>query len=200
MNVPLALIIIGAGGLLVWAGIVDPPGGASSILGAMLRGEPIPKITRPAATPESLTDLAGSLGGAVGTPAGAAGTPGVTGTGKAAVAIAEARKQLGKRYVWGGNGPDVYDCSGLTKWCYAKAGITLPRTADQQMRAGKPTSKPQPGDLVFFGNPASHCGIFIGGGQMIHAPRRGDVVKVAPATEQGHAKPMSFRTYPGLTR
>ncbi|WP_435125026.1 NlpC/P60 family protein [Actinacidiphila sp. bgisy144] len=99
-------------------------------------------------------------------------------------AIAFARKQLGKPYVWGATGPDSYDCSGLTQAAYKAAGVTLPRTTYDQVNVGTRVSESdlQPGDLVFFDDD-EHVGLYIGGGEMIHAPHTGTVVKIAPITE-----------------
>ncbi|MCL2680442.1 MAG: NlpC/P60 family protein [Coriobacteriia bacterium] len=94
-----------------------------------------------------------------------------------------ARRYLGRPYQWGGNGPHVFDCSGFTSYVYRQVGINLPRTSRQQIHAGQRVSRAdiRPGDLVFFGNPIHHVGIYVGGGQMIHAPHAGDVVRYAPA-------------------
>ncbi|OZM70525.1 hydrolase Nlp/P60 [Amycolatopsis antarctica] len=91
---------------------------------------------------------------------------------------------LGKRgspYVWGATGPGQFDCSGLTSWAYKQAGISLPRSSRAQATFGQsvPRDQLQPGDLVFFYSPVSHVGIYIGNGQMVHAPTSGDVVKVS---------------------
>lgn len=100
----------------------------------------------------------------------------------AQTAIDAAMSQRGKPYSYGAEGPDAYDCSGLTMWSYNKAGVSLPRSSSQQATTGAPVIRAQlqPGDLVFFYNPVSHVGIYIGDGQMVHAPQSGDVVKVAP--------------------
>lgn len=100
-------------------------------------------------------------------------------------AIAFARAQLGDPYVWGATGPDSWDCSGLTQAAYRAAGITLPRTTGEQVGVGTRVSESnlQPGDLIFFYSDHSHVGIYIGGGEMIHAPHTGTVVKIAPITE-----------------
>ncbi|WP_333767880.1 C40 family peptidase [Streptomyces sp. IBSBF 2435] len=102
-----------------------------------------------------------------------------------AKAIAFARGQLGKPYVWGATGPDSFDCSGLTQAAYRAAGIRLPRTTGEQVDVGTRVSQSdlEPGDLIFFYSDASHVGLYIGGGNMIHAPHTGTVVKVAPITE-----------------
>ena len=89
--------------------------------------------------------------------------------------VAYAKQFLGTPYVYGGNGPNCFDCSGFTKYVYAHFGVTLNRTATDQLANGTSVSKSQlqPGDLVFFRanttKPVSHVGIYIGGGQFIHA-------------------------------
>ncbi len=84
--------------------------------------------------------------------------------------------QIGVPYVMGGTGNGGWDCSGLVQYCHSMAGISLPRTSQAQGGCGVAVSNPQPGDIVCYG---SHVGIYIGGGQMIHAPKPGDNVKVA---------------------
>ncbi len=89
--------------------------------------------------------------------------------------------QLGKPYVWGATGPDTFDCSGFTSYAYSKAtGIYIGRTTYDQIGAGVSVSRDnlKPGDLVF--PHAGHVGIYVGNGNIIHAPRTGDVVKVSP--------------------
>lgn len=105
---------------------------------------------------------------------------GQTVSGDASAIISEAYNHLNKPYVFGGNGPDVFDCSGFTKYVYQHAlGINLERTTYGQINQGVAVSQSelQPGDLVFPS--AGHVGIYIGNGQMIHAPHTGDVVKVS---------------------
>lgn len=94
-----------------------------------------------------------------------------------------ARSRLGLPYVWAGSGPRSFDCSGFTMWCYRQIGISLPHSSRAQINVGQRVSRAniQPGDLVFFGSPIHHVGLYIGGGMMIHAPHTGDVVKIAPA-------------------
>ena len=75
--------------------------------------------------------------------------------------------------MYGGTTPAGFDCSGYTQWVFGKAGRSLPRTAEAQRQAATPVSDPQPGDLVFFGAPAFHVGIYAGGGMMYDSPRTG---------------------------
>ncbi|ELP62330.1 NlpC/P60 family protein [Streptomyces turgidiscabies] len=99
--------------------------------------------------------------------------------GKAEKALAFARAQVGKPYVWGATGPDSYDCSSLTQAAWRAAGVSLPRTTYDQVNAGTtvPLSDIQPGDLVFFYEGISHVGLYIGNGMMIHAPKPGAYVR-----------------------
>ncbi|MGW1216556.1 NlpC/P60 family protein [Streptomyces sp. NPDC002499] len=98
---------------------------------------------------------------------------------KAAKALAFARAQVGKPYVWGATGPDSYDCSGLTQAAWKAAGVTLPRVTYDQVNAGTTVSlaDARPGDLVFFYDDISHVGLYIGNGMMIHAPKPGAYVR-----------------------
>lgn len=104
---------------------------------------------------------------------------------QAGVAIKAAISQLGIRYRWGASSPGVaFDCSGLTQWAWAKAGVSIPRVSRSQYSAltRVPVSQAQPGDLLFSQQTFFHVGIYIGNGQMIHAPRTGDVVKISSVT------------------
>jgi cell wall-associated NlpC family hydrolase len=105
----------------------------------------------------------------------------------AQVAVDTAMAQRGKPYVWAAAGPGSFDCSGLTEFAYHAAGITLPHSSALQSKMGQAVSRSdlQPGDLVFFYSPVSHVGIYIGNGQMVHAPTTGDVVKVATVDSMG---------------
>ncbi|MGW7282827.1 NlpC/P60 family protein [Streptomyces sp. NPDC054844] len=121
----------------------------------------------------------GSAGsGGTGTETGSTTPDSSYGT-KAEKALAFARAQIGKPYVWGATGPDSYDCSGLTQAAWKNAGVTLPRTTYDQVDAGTtvPVSQAQPGDLVFFYDDLSHVGLYIGNGMMIHAPKPGAYVR-----------------------
>lgn len=103
--------------------------------------------------------------------------------------VAYASNFLGTPYQWGGNGPSTFDCSGFTSYVYAHFGIGLPRIAADQQTVGVSVSRDQlqPGDLVFFGSPAHHVGIYVGDGAYIHAPRTGDVVKIAPLNRSDYS-------------
>ncbi|WP_326754345.1 NlpC/P60 family protein [Streptomyces hirsutus] len=98
---------------------------------------------------------------------------------KAEKALAFARAQIGKPYVWGATGPGSYDCSGLTQGAWKAAGVSLPRTTYDQVEAGTTVavSQAQPGDLVFFYDDITHVGVYIGNGMMIHAPKPGTYVR-----------------------
>ncbi|MET9760015.1 bifunctional lytic transglycosylase/C40 family peptidase [Streptomyces sp. NPDC006372] len=147
------------------------------------------------------------------------GGGGTTSASQAVTAVNAAQGMLGKPYSWGGgnaNGPSTgtccspkgrsgknitgFDCSGLTLYAYAKAGISLPRTAAQQYFASKPVKRDQakPGDLVFYGSSASgihHVGIYVGGGYMIDAPRPDTKVRFSSLDSMsdlyGFARPVS---------
>jgi cell wall-associated NlpC family hydrolase len=99
----------------------------------------------------------------------------------AKAAIKYACAQLGKPYVWAADGPNGFDCSGLTMKAYAAAGISLPHQSAQQASYGHRVSinALEPGDLIFFYSPISHVAIYLGNGMMVHAPHTGDVVRVA---------------------
>jgi cell wall-associated NlpC family hydrolase len=91
--------------------------------------------------------------------------------------LAIAAQYAGLPYHYGGTSPSTgFDCSGYTAWVFKQVGISLPRTAEEQRQAATPVSNPQPGDLVFFGSPAFHVGIYAGGGMMWDSPRSGEVV------------------------
>lgn len=99
--------------------------------------------------------------------------------------LSEAYKYLGTPYAWGATGPSSFDCSGFTSYVFRKFGVSLPRTTYDQVNVGSAVSYAdlQPGDLVFTRGSSSrpeHVGIYVGGGQMIHAPRTGEDVKVGP--------------------
>jgi cell wall-associated NlpC family hydrolase len=144
-------------------------------------------------------------------------TPTLTASGRGAIAVRAALHWLGTPYSWGGGGPagpsygtaqgagtKGFDCSGLTQYAWAKAGIQLPRVAAAQYTAGPhiPRTQLRPGDLLFFAtnthNPATihHVGLYYGHGQMIHAPQTGDVVRISQFT----GNPYREHQYIGATR
>jgi peptidoglycan DL-endopeptidase CwlO len=114
-------------------------------------------------------------------PPASAPTVNVPASGGAATAIAAARSKLGSAYVWAAAGPSTFDCSGLTMWAWAQAGVSLPHSSSMQYSSGSKVSVSslQPGDLVFYGSPIHHVALYVGGGQVIHAPQTGDVVRYA---------------------
>ncbi|MFG2337111.1 NlpC/P60 family protein [Streptomyces yangpuensis] len=120
-------------------------------------------------------------GAAAAGPVTAAPPPPADGS-RAARAVAFAYGAIGKPYVWGATGPGSFDCSGLTQAAWRSAGVSLPRTTYTQINAGRRVSRDQlaPGDLVFFYSGITHVGLYVGNGQMIHAPRPGSTVRLAP--------------------
>jgi peptidoglycan DL-endopeptidase CwlO len=110
--------------------------------------------------------------------------------------VGVAMSELGVPYVWGGSTPGGFDCSGLVMWAYAQVGVSLPHSSYAQYGMGVPVSRDQlqPGDLVFFDG-LGHVGIYIGGGQFIHAPHTGDVVKISSLGEGWYTS-----TYVGARR
>ncbi|MFF4184037.1 NlpC/P60 family protein [Streptomyces sp. NPDC001691] len=101
---------------------------------------------------------------------------------RAAAAVLAARSALGKPYIWGANGPSGFDCSGLMQWSYAQAGVGLPRTSQEQRYAGRqvPLSEAKPGDLIAYRHDASHIAMYMGNGQVVHAPYPGAPVRYDP--------------------
>nr|WP_202517442.1 MULTISPECIES: C40 family peptidase [unclassified Streptomyces] len=101
-------------------------------------------------------------------------------SGRAAAAFAAAQGQIGKPYVYGATGPSSFDCSGLTSYAYAQAGVSIPRTSEEQANIGTriySQSQLKVGDLVFFYGDIHHVGLYAGGGQVLHAPHTGAVVR-----------------------
>ena len=108
-------------------------------------------------------------------------------SGRSGKALQYALKQIGDRYVFGADGMTTWDCSGLTMRAFQNAGVSLPHSSRAQYNYGKSVKRSdlKPGDLVFFGRPISHVGIYLGNGKMVHAPRSGSRVKVASASSLG---------------
>ncbi|MDH6134779.1 cell wall-associated NlpC family hydrolase [Kitasatospora sp. MAA4] len=104
---------------------------------------------------------------------------------QAAAAVAAAESKLGAAYVYGATGPSTFDCSGLTQWAYAQAGVSLPRTSQEQESAGTNLgtnlANAQVGDLIIFYG-GDHVGIYVGNGNVIHAPHTGSVVRYEAAS------------------
>ncbi|SFP34082.1 Cell wall-associated hydrolase, NlpC family [Geodermatophilus dictyosporus] len=109
------------------------------------------------------------------------------GSGAAQSAVQTALAQVGDAYVWGAGGPDAFDCSGLTQYAYAAAGISLPHSSRMQSQMGTAVSRAElrPGDLVFYYSPVSHVSLYIGNGQMVHASTSGQPVKVVSVDSMG---------------
>jgi cell wall-associated NlpC family hydrolase len=106
--------------------------------------------------------------------------PKVPASGGAAKAVAYARAQVGKPYVYGADGPDSFDCSGLTMMAWAQAGVSLPHSSSAQYAATRHVSSSdlQPGDLIFYYSPISHVAIYVGGGMQVAATHTGDYVRL----------------------
>ena len=191
MALALSFLLFAAGGTLIWSGVTDAKGGPLGLLGSVLRGEQTPKLK------------AAYSGGASGSTSGTGGKSEKTsapppagggGGGAGAGIVAEAQRQLGKPYVWGGNGPLVFDCSGLAIWCLNHGGglHIADTTAEGLRHMGKSVSSPAAGDIVFFGLPATHCGIYVGGGRMINAPNSRSVVRYDSVSRPS---PTSYRRF-----
>lgn len=101
-------------------------------------------------------------------------------SGAGQIAVQAALSQVGKPYEWGGAGPDSYDCSGLTMWAWAHAGVSLPHSAAMQYAVTRRVTNLRPGDLLFYHQPISHEAMYIGGGRMVEAPYTGAFVRVVP--------------------
>jgi cell wall-associated NlpC family hydrolase len=112
-------------------------------------------------------------------------------------AIAFARKQIGKPYLYGGAGPASYDCSGLVMASYSAAGLAIPRTSQQQWKLGQPVaaSARQPGDLVFYNSATAptHVAMYLGNNQIIESLKPGTVVRIDTVTYPGN--PVGYRRY-----
>jgi cell wall-associated NlpC family hydrolase len=134
-------------------------------------------------------------GGVAALPPSGGGTAAAAGAATSAgeVAVAWALAQVGKPYVWGGAGPDAFDCSGLALRAWEAAGVGLPRVAAEQYSAGAhvPVDETAPGDLIFFATDPSdpstieHVGISLGDGRMVDAPHTGASVRVEAVWAEG---------------
>jgi cell wall-associated NlpC family hydrolase len=142
-----------------------------------------PRASRARAEGEAPAAAAPAAPGAPAAPAATGGTYDGPASGRAKVAIEEGYRQLGKPYRYGGNGPQNFDCSGFTSWVWRAAGVSLPRTSRDQYAQGRKVARAdvQPGDLLFFGSPIGHVGMYVGDGMMINSPQSGGNVRVQPA-------------------
>lgn len=120
-------------------------------------------------------------------PPGGLPAPGGVGGGDRATVVQAALTQVGSPYVWGGAAPGGFDCSGLVMWAFQQAGISLPHSSQAQSQGGQPVSLSdlQPGDVVTFYNDASHSGIYVGDGMVIHSSTYGQPVRVVPMNAAG---------------
>jgi cell wall-associated NlpC family hydrolase len=180
----------GIGGLLGYeTGMGGDPGAPKSASLPYQRGvgRPTPSPKTPAkVTAKSPSGLGGNASSAAGGSqnAVASGAGGGAPTGNFSAALAWGEKHLGDPYVYGGEGPHVWDCSSFTQGAWRAGGISLPRTSQAQSGSGTPgvtvpVSEARPGDLVFYGTPgtASHVGLVTGADTVLEAPHTGDVVK-----------------------
>ncbi|MGR6966437.1 C40 family peptidase [Geodermatophilus sp. URMC 61] len=120
-------------------------------------------------------------------PTAASSAPVAVSGGSLQAVVDRALAQRGKPYVWAASGPGSFDCSGLVQYAFQAAGISLPHSSRMQSQTGTPASRAEAraGDLVAFYSPVSHIGIYLGNGQMVHAPTSGDVVKIASVDAMG---------------
>ncbi|HEV7886899.1 MAG TPA: NlpC/P60 family protein, partial [Acidimicrobiales bacterium] len=97
----------------------------------------------------------------------------------ASAAVAEARRQIGKPYRYGASGPEAFDCSGLTSWAWRAGGVSLPHSSSAQYSATHRVAMADiaPGDLLFYGSPIHHVGIYVGNGTMVEASHSGVPVR-----------------------
>ncbi|WP_392544377.1 C40 family peptidase [Oryzobacter telluris] len=137
-------------------------------------------VAKPKPKPRAAVRTAIAQRSASGTASRSASRVFYTGPQSSSAIVNIARQYLGIPYKYGGDDPSGFDCSGFTSYVFRKAGISIPRTASAQQDAARPVSDPQPGDLVFFGSPAWHVGIYTGHGMMIDSPREGKSTSERP--------------------
>jgi cell wall-associated NlpC family hydrolase len=142
---------------------------------------PPPAAMAAAPAPEALPPGVGQPGG----PGPEFG--GAPGSGQGAIAVQAALTQVGSPYSWGGAAPGGFDCSGLVMWAFQQAGIALPHSSQALAHGGQPVSLSdlQPGDVLTFYSDASHAGLYIGDGLMVHSSTYGVPVRVVPMTSSG---------------
>jgi cell wall-associated NlpC family hydrolase len=149
---------------------------------------PAPGAPAPDAAPPGAPPPAGQVPGEAPPPGGLPGqAPGGGGGGDRATVVQAALTQVGSAYVWGGAAPGGFDCSGLVMWAFQQAGISLPHSSQALAHGGQPValSDLQPGDVLTFYSDASHAGIYIGDGLMIHSSTYGVPVRVVPMNSSG---------------
>jgi peptidoglycan DL-endopeptidase CwlO len=144
-------------------------------------GPPPPAAMAAAPAPEALPPGGGQPGGPV------PGFGGAPGSGQGAIAVQAALTQVGAPYSWGGAAPGGFDCSGLVMWAFQQAGIALPHSSQALANGGQPVSLSdlQPGDVLTFYSDASHAGLYIGDGLMVHSSTYGVPVRVVPMNSSG---------------
>ncbi len=126
--------------------------------------------------------------------------PNVPTSDRAAIAVKAALSKIGYQYVYGGTGPDVFDCSGFTSWAWAQAGVSLSHSSQVQATQGTrvSVSQLQPGDILFYDSPVSHVAMYIGDGMVVHASNPTTDVTTAPMYQAGgSAKPFAGAMRPG---
>ena len=167
------------------AALADP-GAVPAV--AVLPNGPAPQAAPPGAPPPP--DAAPPGQGPA--PGGLPGLPGLPGSapppsGDRAVVVQAALTQIGSPYVWGGAAPGGFDCSGLVMWAFQQAGISLPHSSQAMAQGGQPValSDLQPGDVLTFYSDASHAGLYVGDGMMIHSSTYGVPVRVVPMNSSG---------------
>jgi cell wall-associated NlpC family hydrolase len=161
------------------------PGQAPAGLPAAAPGAPAPEALPPGAPPPpdaqppGEAPAPGGLPGFMAPPGGGAGDRGNV--------VQAALTQVGTPYSWGGAGPGGFDCSGLVMWAFQQAGISLPHSSQALAHGGQPVSLSdlQPGDVLTFYSDASHAGIYVGDGMMIHSSTYGVPVRVVPMNSSG---------------
>lgn len=163
---------------------------ARARLAAQARAQAAASSERSEAEPGAAAGELAALGVAAETPEAAVAPPSHGGV------VGIAMQYLGVPYVWGGASPSGFDCSGFIMYVYSQVGVSLPHNAAAQYGTGTPVSRDQlsAGDLVFFDG-LGHNGIYIGGGQFIHSPHTGDVVKISSLLDSWYAS-----TYVGARR
>lgn len=150
-------------------------------------GAPAPAAPAVEAAPPGAPSGDGAAPGAAPAPFGAAAPAPGGGGGDRATVVQAALTQVGSPYVWGGAAPGGFDCSGLVMWAFQQAGISLPHSSQALAHGGQPVplSDLQPGDVLTFYSDASHAGIYVGDGMMIHSSTYGVPVRVVPMNSSG---------------